>query len=154
MAARRMMAEVGGILKVTGMRMATPFAPPRPGKTPTMVPTKSPATNTAMLNGVRAIPSPISRLDNASMPSSPPGLEPEEILQPPLGQRDQEPLVEHEIARQGEQDAYGRHGDPTMLSDPPRIHGEVKAGREVEADELRQKHHQRGRDCHVEDRPQ
>src|SRR3972149_599859 len=117
MAARGMMAEVGGILKVTGMRMATPFAPPRPGKTPTMVPTKSPATNTRMLNGVRAIPRPATRLYNASMPPSPPRLEPEEILQPPLGQRDQQELVAQKLACQGHRDCHARQGYPAMPSD-------------------------------------
>src|SRR3989304_2461364 len=154
MAARRRMAEVGGMLKVTGMRMATPFAPPRPGKTPTMVPTKSPATNTRMLNGVRAIPRPATRLYNASMPPSPPRLEPEEILQPPLGQRDQKELVEHKIAGQGKQDGDGQHGYPAMPSDPPHVYGEVQAGRQVEADELCEEHHDGGGDRHVENRPE
>ena len=85
MAAKRMTAEVGGSLKVTGMRMATPFAPPRPGKTPTKVPTKSPATSTVRLNGLRAVCKPISRLYTASIPSSLYGSERQEILKPPLG---------------------------------------------------------------------
>jgi len=50
-----MIAEVGGIVKVTGKRIATPLAPPKPGRTPMIVPRKIPSTATDRLNGVRAI---------------------------------------------------------------------------------------------------
>ena len=40
----RMIAEVGGIEKVSGRRIATPFAPPSPGRTPMMVPSVTPIT--------------------------------------------------------------------------------------------------------------
>ncbi len=39
-----MMAEVGGIEKVSGRRMATPLAPPSPGSTPMIVPSAMPTT--------------------------------------------------------------------------------------------------------------
>ena len=37
-----MMAEVGGMLKVSGRRIATPLAPPRPGSTPMITPSTMP----------------------------------------------------------------------------------------------------------------
>ena len=40
----RMIAEVGGIVNVSGSRIATPFAPPSPGSTPMMVPSTMPIT--------------------------------------------------------------------------------------------------------------
>jgi hypothetical protein len=40
----RMMAEVGGMLKVRGSRIATPLAPPRPGNTPMTTPSTMPIT--------------------------------------------------------------------------------------------------------------
>jgi len=43
------MAEVGGMVKVTGSRIATPLAPPRPGRTPMMVPKMIPITATPRL---------------------------------------------------------------------------------------------------------
>jgi hypothetical protein len=46
-----MMAEVGDIEKVNGKRIATPLAPPRPGKTPITTPSKMPITITMMLKG-------------------------------------------------------------------------------------------------------
>ena len=41
-----MIAEVGDIEKVSGSRMATPLAPPRPGSTPMMTPSTMPTTIT------------------------------------------------------------------------------------------------------------
>src|SRR5581483_8662093 len=37
-----MIADVGGIVKVSGSRIATPLAPPRPGRTPMMTPNRMP----------------------------------------------------------------------------------------------------------------
>ena len=45
------MAEVGDMLKVSGSRIATPFAPPRPGNTPTITPSRMPMTISIRLNG-------------------------------------------------------------------------------------------------------
>jgi hypothetical protein len=39
-----MIADVGGIRMVSGSRIATPLAPPRPGSTPMMVPSVMPST--------------------------------------------------------------------------------------------------------------
>ena len=41
------MAEVGSIVNVSGSRIATPFGPPRPGSTPTNMPSTSPTIITA-----------------------------------------------------------------------------------------------------------
>ena len=46
-----MIAEVGDMLKVSGNRIATPLAPPRPGSTPMMMPSTMPITITMMLKG-------------------------------------------------------------------------------------------------------
>jgi hypothetical protein len=37
------MAEVGSIVNVSGSRIATPLGPPRPGSTPTKIPSTSPS---------------------------------------------------------------------------------------------------------------
>jgi hypothetical protein len=57
----RMMADVGGIVKVRGRRIATPLAPPRPGRTPMMVPSRMPTTAIKRLYGVSAIWKPRKR---------------------------------------------------------------------------------------------
>src|ERR1044071_1756530 len=62
------MAEVGSIVKVSGSRMATPFGPPRPGSTPTKMPSTSPTIISASVFQVRRTRKPCARRENASMP--------------------------------------------------------------------------------------
>ena len=56
-----MMAEVGGMEKVSGSRMATPLAPPSPGQDADEVPSAMPMTARKRLWGWSAIPKPSSR---------------------------------------------------------------------------------------------
>ena len=44
-----MIAEVGDMPKVSGSRIATPLAPPRPGSTPMMTPSRMPMNISMML---------------------------------------------------------------------------------------------------------
>src|SRR6187551_2510224 len=46
-------ADVGDIVKVSGSRMATPLAPPRPGRTPISTPSVMPTNIRPMFSGVR-----------------------------------------------------------------------------------------------------
>ena len=48
-----MIAEVGDIVNVSGSRMATPLAPPRPGSTPISTPRMMPTNMRTMFIGVR-----------------------------------------------------------------------------------------------------
>jgi len=59
-----MIAEVGDIEKVSGSRMATPFAPPRPGSTPMMTPSVMPTTITIRLNGWMATAKAVEQIDD------------------------------------------------------------------------------------------
>ena len=57
-----MMAETGGMAKVSGSRMAMPLAPPRPGSTPISTPSATPSSISSRLSGCRATAKPcISR---------------------------------------------------------------------------------------------
>ncbi len=56
-----MIAEVGGIVNVSGSRMATPLAPPRPGSTPMMTPSTMPIIISIRLNGVSTTAKPSNR---------------------------------------------------------------------------------------------
>jgi len=47
-----MIAEVGDMVKVSGSRMATPFAPPSPGSTPMITPSVMPTNISTRLYGV------------------------------------------------------------------------------------------------------
>ena len=62
-----MIAEVGDIEKVSGSRIATPLAPPRPGSTPMITPSRMPITITPMLNGCRTVAKPCNRLAISSI---------------------------------------------------------------------------------------
>ncbi len=53
-----MMAEVGGMVKVRGSRMATPLAPPSPGSTPIKTPKTTPTNINSMFIGVRMTANP------------------------------------------------------------------------------------------------
>ena len=55
-----MIADVGGIVNVSGSRMATPLGPPRPGSTPMTIPSTTPITIMPMLYHVRATEKPCS----------------------------------------------------------------------------------------------
>ena len=53
-----MIAEVGGMVKVSGSRMATPLGPPRPGNTPMTIPSTMPIAIMPMLYQVSASANP------------------------------------------------------------------------------------------------
>ena len=55
-----MIADVGGIVNVSGSRIATPFAPPRPGSTPIMTPSTIPISIRSMLNGLNTTANPLN----------------------------------------------------------------------------------------------
>ena len=46
-----MMAEVGGIVNVSGNKIAIPFAPPKPGNTPIITPNVTPTSISIKLKG-------------------------------------------------------------------------------------------------------
>src|SRR5262249_55855613 len=69
-----MMAEVGGIVKVSGRRIATPFAPPRPGSTPMITPSRIPTSiNATLYQDNATLKPPISELISSTfrLPSFP-----------------------------------------------------------------------------------
>ena len=67
-----MIAEVGFMLKVSGSRIATPLAPPRPGSTPISTPRMMPTSMKPRFGSVAATPKPWTRLLSSSIysPSS------------------------------------------------------------------------------------
>src|SRR5262245_26616432 len=92
-----MIADVGGIEKVSGSRMATPLAPPRPGSTPISTPSRMPTSMNSRFFHVRATAKPCIRLLKSSMIMGPLFLEAEHALDGSLGQRYEEPdLEQHE----------------------------------------------------------
>src|SRR2546430_67232 len=61
------MAEVGSIVNVSGSRIATPLGPPRPGSTPTKMPSTRPRIIKVMIFQVMRTAKPCSSNPNASM---------------------------------------------------------------------------------------
>src|SRR6185312_10524219 len=61
------MAEVGSMVKVSGSRIATPFGPPRPGSTPTKMPSTSPTIISARVFHVIRTAKPWNNRPNASI---------------------------------------------------------------------------------------
>ena len=58
MLVRRMMAATGSMVKVSGIRMVTPFGAPRPGSTPTRMPSSTPTIISATWYQVSATAKP------------------------------------------------------------------------------------------------
>src|SRR5437762_3514325 len=89
-----MIADVGDMLNVSGSRMATPFAPPRPGSTPISTPRTMPTIISPMFRGVSTTEKPWKRELSSSIGFSVAGeLEQVEFA---LEQRHLEPDFEHE----------------------------------------------------------
>src|SRR5918911_4444497 len=88
-----MIAEVGDIEKVSGRRIATPLAPPRPGSTPITTPRMMPTNMNATFFSVSATTKPC-RSDSISAMR---GLgETQGRFQRAFGQRHEEPHLENE----------------------------------------------------------
>src|SRR5262245_11454080 len=98
-----MIAEVGFIENVSGSRMATPFAPPRPGKTPISTPSRMPTSIRKKFCSVRTTPNPCIRalISSTASPLFPclRGLVAQHVLERALGQRHLEPDFEHQEQR-------------------------------------------------------
>src|SRR5690349_3661806 len=93
-----MIADVGDIENVSGRRIATPFAPPRPGSTPISTPSRMPTSMNSRFFHVRATANPCSRLPTSSNSTPQEKLlrgqsETEHVLDRPLRQRHEKPLL-------------------------------------------------------------
>src|SRR4029450_13097590 len=103
-----MIADVGGIENVSGSRMATPLAPPRPGSTPMSTPSRMPTSMKTRFFQVRATAKPCIRLPMSSNMAS----EAEHVFDRPLWKRHEEPDFEQHEDRHRHADADERRGQP------------------------------------------
>src|SRR3954463_14905269 len=115
----RMMAEVVppgvcAMLKVSGSRIATPFAPPSPGSTPMMTPSTMPTSISARFLKVSATAKPPMRELISSIGS----IHAEQALEEPLGQGHLEPDFENEEEDDAVADAHGGRLPPGVLAEP------------------------------------
>src|SRR3989338_1867503 len=130
----KMIADVGGIVNVSGSRIATPLAPPRPGSTPMTVPSAMPSTATKMLYGVIAMEKPCRRFSRSTRSV------PEPRLEWPLRHRHQEPGLEDDERKDRAAHGDGHHEEPRVASDPAHVEGRVDGGGHVQPDELHHDH--------------
>src|SRR5262252_5087238 len=123
-----MIADVGGIVNVSGNRIATPFAPPRPGRTPMITPRTMPTSISNRLNGDNTTAKPWnSALISTKAPS------PIELYQGSCGgsvtekrqrvprafvERHLEPDLEHREDRRADDDANCNALQPRVAAEP------------------------------------
>src|SRR6266540_204648 len=130
-----MIAEVGDMENVSGSRMATPLAPPSPGSTPMITPSRMPITISTMLKGWRTTANPWNRLTISSIldpnvlsrrpaPCEPCRSKPQQVLDRPLRQRNQEPLLEHHVGDHGYAQCDRQGEPPAVTAEPFHEHGD------------------------------
>src|SRR5215472_12706232 len=125
-------ADVGSIVNVSGSRIATPFGPPRPGRTPTKMPRTRPTIISDSVFAVSSTSKPCNRSPSASM------LEPQPGLEGALGHDHVESDVEGHEHRHGENEAgYGRRPAPDA-DDEAHACGDEEEPRDVDAEPLRE----------------
>src|SRR5215813_9072339 len=144
-----MIAEVGDIEKVSGSRIATPLAPPSPGSTPTMTPSRMPMHISRILYGCRTTAKPWNRLTISSIrrfpdrvPPRPAALvlvlrslcsKPEPVLDRSLGQRYEEPLLEREVGRNDDQRRESDCGQRAIAAQPHHEDGDQEERGDVDS---------------------
>src|SRR5260221_2150920 len=126
-------AEVGSMVKVSGRRIATPFGPPRPGSTPTKMPSTRPTIISDRILKVSNTSKPWSSRPSASM--SP--LEPEQGFERPLGHDHVERHLEGHEHRDGEREAREQRLPPGDAPDEAHEAGDQQEARHVQAEPLR-----------------
>src|ERR1700752_4142484 len=107
-------AEVGSMVKVSGSRIATPLGPPRPGSTPTKMPSTRPTIIRVMIFQVMRTAKPCSSNPNASMTGFLPA---EGRFERALRHDDVERDVEHDEHRSGEDEGGEQRLPPSDLAD-------------------------------------
>src|SRR3989304_672001 len=133
----RMMAVVVppgpcAIEKVSGSRIATPFAPPSPGSTPMITPSSTPTNMNAMFFSVSAMAKPCIRDWISSMFLS----QPENRLQRPLGQRNHEPDFKNQEKKHAVPDRKRHHLPPLVFAQPAHEKSDEKGRSQVDAQPL------------------
>src|SRR3990172_354705 len=130
----RMIAEVAppgvcAMLKVSGSRIATPFAPPSPGSTPMITPRITPVNISSRFFSDRATAKPCSS-DWISSTS----VDPEERLERALGQGHLEPGLEDQVEHHRRADAHRRRLPPRILAQPAHEEGDEQGRGDIDPD--------------------
>src|SRR5437868_1177532 len=127
-------ADVGSMVNVSGRRIATPFGPPSPGRTPTKIPSTSPTIISASVFQVSRTPNPCSNNVSASIAA----LESEGSFERALRHDHVECKVEGDEHHEREQE--GRRNRLPQSNAPDEIHeaGNEQKAREINPEPLRE----------------
>src|SRR5262244_3502043 len=120
-------AEVGSMVNVSGSRIATPFGPPRPGSTPTKMPSTRPTIISDSVFAVSSTSKPWNRSPSASM------LEPQQGLERALGHEHVEGDVEGDEHRYREDEGGQQRLPPRDAADDPHEARDEQQARDVDA---------------------
>src|SRR5882672_5249872 len=142
------MAEVGSMVKVNGSRIATPFGPPRPGSTPTKMPSTSPTIISAIVFHVSRTAKPCSKRPRASMAIS---LASEGRFKRSLRHDDVEGYVEGDEHDRGEEECCEQRFPQRDLADHPHEGRDQEETCDVEPEKLRSEAEQQRRNEHLHD---
>src|SRR5262245_440340 len=136
----RMIAEVVppgvcDMLKVSGSRIATPFAPPRPGSTPMMTPRMMPTSISSTFLKLRATRKPPARACSSSISAkTSSSIQTQQRFERALGQRHLEPDLEDQEEHHAVTDADRQHLPPRVLAEPAHEERHEQRRREVDAE--------------------
>src|SRR5882724_2971793 len=139
------MAEVGSIVNVSGSRIATPLGPPRPGSTPTKMPSTRPRIIKVMIFQVMRTAKPCNSNPNASMTGF---LAAERRFERALWHDDVEGDVEGHEHHGGEHEGGEQRLPPRDLADHAHEAGDQQETCDIEPEELRRETEQDGRHEH------
>src|SRR6185312_2902112 len=126
-------AEVGSIVNVSGSRIATPLGPPRPGSTPTKMPSTRPRIIKVMIFQVMRTAKPCSSNPNASMTGL---LAAQGRFERSLRHDDVKGDVEGHEHHGGEHEGGQQRLPPSDLADQAHETGDQQEARDIEAEEL------------------
>src|SRR5438067_1557520 len=138
-------AEVGSIVNVSGSRIATPLGPPRPGSTPTKIPSTSPSIIKSSVFQVMRTAKPCSSNPNASMTGF---LAAERRFERTLRHDDVEGDVEGHEHHGGEHEGREQRLPQRDLADQAHEAGDQEEARDIEPEELHGEAKQQRRDEH------
>src|SRR5580698_9872273 len=125
------MAEVGSMVKVSGSRIATPFGPPRPGSTPTKMPSTRPTIISASVFQVSRTAKPCRSRPKASMTLT--GLSVAEgRFERPFRHDDVERDVEGDEHDRGEDEGGQKRLPQRDLADQAHEAGDQQEARDIE----------------------
>src|SRR6201985_2990421 len=146
------MAEVGSMVKVSGNRIATPLGPPRPGSTPTKMPSTSPTIISAMIFHVIRTAKPCSNNPKASMKSLSCSWNHASVaegrLKRSLGHDDVKRDVERHEHQRGENEGGQQRLPQRDFPDQPHEAGDQQEARDIHSEKLRGETEQQRRNEH------